>query len=49
MAIGDDGWRVVDSWDGETVTAAPMIERAIVVRSERTGPADDTAWREAGR
>ena len=32
VAIGDEGWRVVDLWDGETVTAATMIEGAIVVR-----------------
>ena len=49
MAIKDEGWRVVDLWDGEAVTAATMIEGAIVVRSGQTGRVDDTAWREAGR
>ena len=32
VTIGAEGWRVVDLWDGETVTAATMIEGAIVVR-----------------
>ena len=43
VAIGDEGWRVVDLWDGEAVTAATMIEGAIVVRSGQTGRVDDTA------
>ena len=43
VTIGAEGWRVVDLWDGETVTAATMIEGAIVVRSGQTGRVDDTA------
>ena len=43
VAIGDEGWRVVDLWAGEDVTAATMIEGAIVVRSGQTGRVDDTA------
>ena len=49
VTIGDEGWRVVDLWDGEAMTAAAMIECAIVVRSGQTGRVDDTDWREAGR
>ena len=43
VTIGDEGWRVVDLWDGEAMTAALMIKRAIVVCSEQTGRVDDTA------
>ena len=49
VAIGDEGWHVVDLWNGEAMTAAAMIECAIVVRSGQTGRVDDTDWREAGR
>ena len=49
VTIGDEGWRVVVLWDGEAMTAATMVERAIVARSGRTGRVDDTAWRETGR
>ena len=43
VAIEDEGWRVVDLWDGEAMTAATMIARAIVVRLGKTGRGDDTA------
>ena len=43
VAIEDEGWRVVDLWDGEAVTAATMIEGAIEGRSGQTGRVDDTA------
>ena len=43
VANGDEGWRIVDLWDGEAMTAATMIECAIVVGSGQTGRIDDAA------